>query len=365
MPGVISHLSNQRGIPLTDVGRSNALFGAVYAVSAPTLGWLLRRLDPVRVLVCALPGLGLTMVGLALAHDTAGLFAMRGLQAALASVVVPFSVVHAGSIVARAQRSRALSIAYSGLVVASLIGAPLGEALAGRLGVGVVFLVGAVLAVLSCIGLLCVRGFQRALTRRAEPSAATGAHGRVTGSVVVIGAVFGAAFTEAVGTVGLSSYLTPFLEDRLGAAGPALSVLLVCYGVGGLAGNSVAGLVTDRVGPARVIAVTHVLAAAAVAALLVVRDPVATGMLLGLWGFASWAINPALQALILAHGGRSVNVLVGVNSSVIYAGASVGAAVASAAVDTSGVEAVPALAAAAFTATVVSGVVAGVVVRRS
>jgi MFS transporter, DHA1 family, inner membrane transport protein len=357
MPGVIGHLSRETGIPLTDVGRSNALFGAVYAISAPSLGALLRRRDPLRVLTWALPALGLTMVALAGVRTTGELYAARAVQAALASLIVPMSVVHAGSIVPRGSRSRALSVAYTGLVVASLVGAPLGEAVARQFSTAVVFGIGAVLALVSLIGLLVIRPFQAELRSRHEPASGTGTQRAVAGmAAVVIGGVFLAALTESMGTSGLSSYLTPFLEERVGGAGLALSALLLCYGLGGLAGNTVSGLVADRVGPARVIVITHMVAAAAAAALALVGDPWLIGSLLAVWGFASWAINPALQSLLLTYGGSRANVLVAVNSSVIYAGSALGAAAASAAVDGVGLQIVPYAAAFAFLATVFSGV---------
>ncbi|MFV0285612.1 MAG: MFS transporter, partial [Demequina sp.] len=184
-------------------------------------------------------------------------------------------------------------------------------------------------------------------------------------ALVVLVATLATALLEGAATGGLNTFITPFLAQSTGATGALLSGLLLCYGLAGLAGNGVFGVVADRIGPARALTGLGVAAAVCVAGLAYVSHPVGVAAILLAWGFCSWAINPPLQALIVSHAGRHVNVVVGINSSLIYTGTSLGAAVASARVDAGGLASLPLVAAALFLGCAATASVAWVVTSRT
>jgi predicted MFS family arabinose efflux permease len=367
VPGVLPAFAAETGIPLAEVGRSNAVFGLAYAVAAPLIGWLVRRRDPYTVMVIALPVVALSLVGVSQV-DTAGELAVaRVAQAIAIAGVVPMCTVHAGSIVASAHRSRALSISFTGMVVASLLGAPLGNLLARAVGARASFLLVAAVAVVVAGVALALRRWQpslRATGHAARTHESTASVARVT-VVVVLGATLATALLEGAATGGLNTFISPYLTQGVGAEGALLSGLLLCYGVAGLAGNALLGVVADRWGPARALTGLGLAAAAAVAGLMIASTPAVAAAFLLAWGFCSWAINPPLQALIVAHAGRHLAVLVGVNSSVIFTGSSVGAALASAQVDAGGMGELPLLAAGLFVGSAVTAAVAWAAVARA
>ncbi|GMA34691.1 MFS transporter [Demequina litorisediminis] len=291
----------------------------------------------------------------------------RVIQAVAVAGVVPMCTVHAGSIVAGAHRSRALSISFTGMVLSSLLGAPLGNLLAETIGARATFLLCAAVAVIVAAVIVALRPWQAEL--RSDGEAARGREGVAAAvgvsALVVLVATLATALLEGAATGGLNTFITPFLAQSTGATGALLSGLLLCYGLAGLAGNGVFGVVADRIGPARALTGLGVAAAVCVAGLAYVSHPVGVAAILLAWGFCSWAINPPLQALIVSHAGRHVNVVVGINSSLIYTGTSLGAAVASARVDAGGLASLPLVAAALFLGCAATASVAWVVTSRT
>ncbi|WP_062135621.1 MFS transporter [Demequina aestuarii] len=366
VPGVLPVFASETGIPLADIGRSNAVFGIAYAVAAPSIAWLLRRRQPYAVMIVALPVAGAMLAVVSQSDTATELYVARALQAVAVAGVVPMCTVHAGSIVGAAHRSRALSISFTGMVLSSLVGAPLGNTLASAIGARSTFLVAAVCALAVAAVAWALRLWQPGLRARGIELRATDSAVGVASvtAVIVLAATLATALLEGAATGGLNTFVSPFLTAATGADGVLLSGLLLCYGVAGLAGNGLLGAVADRRGPARVLTGVCVAAAASVAGLMIADTPTVAAAFLLAWGFCSWAINPPLQALIVAHAGRHLGLLVGVNSSVIFTGSSLGAALASAQVDRDRLTTLPWLAAGLFVGSALTAAVAWVTIAR-
>lgn len=376
VPGVLPAFAAETGISMSAIGRSSAVFGIVYAVAAPLLAFAVRRVSPYRVMLVALPLSAAAVLAVAAAPSAGGLFAARAAQAVAVAGVVPMCTVHAGTIVPALLRSRALSVSFGGMVLSSLVGAPLGNALAGLIGARQVFWVAAGVTLVAFAVLVALRPWQADLRAEADaaqagvsggPAAPTGAgSGRAVDSlpaaapvaVGVLAAVLGTAALEGVATSALNTFVSPYLTETTGASGGVLSALLLCYGVAGLAGNALLGAVADRIGPARALAAVTATAAVGVSALRLASSPGWAAVFLLVWGFCSWAINPPLQALLIGHAGRHVRLAVATNSSVIFTGSSIGAAVAAAQVDAGGLLALPLTAGVAFVASFASAAAA-------
>lgn len=362
VPGVLPAFSSATGISMPAVGRSSAVFGIVYAVTAPVLAFVVRRVPPYRVLLVALPVSALAVLGVAVAGSVPALFAARAVQAVAVAGVVPMCTVHAGTIVAPLLRSKALSVSFSGMVVSSLVGAPLGNALGGVIGARQVFWVAAGATLLAFGLLVALAPWQAQLRAAAVPPAGLAGAGPLapgaSAAVAVLVAALLTATFEGVATSGLNTFVSPYLTATTGAGGAVLSALLLCYGVAGLVGNALLGAVADRLGPARVLVAVTATAALGVSALRLASSPGWAAVLLLTWGFCSWAINPPLQALLIAHAGRHVRLVVAANSSVIFTGSSIGAGIAAAQVDAGGLLALPLTAGAAFAASALAALVA-------
>ncbi|MBB4688574.1 MFS transporter [Amycolatopsis jiangsuensis] len=181
--------------------------GNLAAAAAPSYGWLLAA----RVLT-ALPHGAFFGVG---------------------------SVVAAG-LVEQGRNARAISMMFSGLAVANVVGVPAATALGNAVSWRLTFVVISAVGVLAVLGIAVLVPADRAHTPirlRAELRAFTRAP---------------VLLTLAVGTFGFAgvfatySYVTPTLTELAGAGPVALTIALALFGLGSVVGNSLGGRLADR-----------------------------------------------------------------------------------------------------------------------
>ncbi|WP_153533094.1 MFS transporter [Actinomadura macrotermitis] len=303
-------------------GQSATAFAVAYAVLAPVLATATTRIPRRALLVGALVLLAAANLGSALAPSFPVLMATRVLAAFGAAAFTPSAGAVAASLVAPAQRGRALAVVIGGLTVATALGVPLGN-LAGRLldwraALGLV----AALCALCAAGVFAVMPVLPGGPRvplRARLNAL-----RLPGVVAVLPlTVLGLA-----ASYGLYAYAVPILH-ALGAEGGAEMWLLFLYGAGAVAGNLAAGAAVDRYGPVRVLAAGYTALAVTLAATAwaagahVHRLPLA-GLLMVAWGAGTWFQTPAQQVRLISAAPRETPVVVGLNASALYLGIALG-----------------------------------------
>ncbi|MFF9068257.1 MFS transporter [Streptomyces sp. NPDC014891] len=121
------------------------------------------------------------------------------------------------------------------------------------------------------------------------------------------------------------SFVRPLLTDRAGLPGALLGVLLLGYGVAGVAGNFLVGPRAAR-SPARALAaVAGMLGAVLLAAFLVGDGAAAGAVLLLLWGLAYGGVSLALQSWFMAAAPDEVETATGLNVSVFCLAIALGA----------------------------------------
>ncbi|WP_214410094.1 MFS transporter [Sphaerisporangium fuscum] len=305
-------------------GQSATLFAVVYAVLAPVLATVTARVPRRALLVTALLVLALANLGAALAPNYPALMVARAVAAVGAAAFTPNAGAVASSLVAPAQRARALAVVVGGLTVATALGVPLGnlteKVLTWRAALGLV----AALCVLCAAGVTAVMpalpGNPRVPLR--DRLAAL----RRPGVVAVLPlTVIGLA-----ASYGLYAYAVPVLHAV--GAGPATETwLLFLYGVGAVTGNLAAGSAADRRGPVRVLAIGYValavtLALFAWAAGAGVHWLPLAGLLMVAWGASTWFQTPAQQLRLISAAPDETAVVVGLNASALYIGIALGTA---------------------------------------
>jgi len=121
------------------------------------------------------------------------------------------------------------------------------------------------------------------------------------------------------------TYIAPVVHAAASLSGTSVSVVLAGFGAASALGSALGGCWTDRRGSLPV-------AAAALLALTVSLAGLATGcragpvslVFIAAWGMAGWAFIPAQQHRLLSAAPRQATVLLGLNSSAIYLGATLG-----------------------------------------
>lgn len=147
----------------------------------------------------------------------------------------------------------------------------------------------------------------------------------------------GVAGTLFLTVLGMSAAYVPYaftvaILDALSMTDGAVVCMLVLYGAGAIAGNYVAGLLTDRWGAGRVLRfayahMTVTFAGLAAASLwLIPGRPVLIGALMVCWGAGVWSQNPAQIHRLIAIAPLEAPLVVALNASAVYVGIALGTA---------------------------------------
>lgn len=306
------------------VGAAAALISATSLARAPR-----RRLLVVLMLVLALSTVGsglsasfgalmVARVAGALAHGT--FWAMIG---ALAAQIVPAQ--HVG---------RATAIIFGGVSAASVVGVPMASYLGNLTSWQAVFYaIGGVSLLVAAVirfslpdleghkGINVATLFRVARQRNLRMIFAT--------TLLAITAHF-TAFT----------YIEPFLED-IPAFGPEwVAGLLLVFGMAGLVGNAVSGMLIDR-HLKRMVAGAMLAASTALGLLVPVSGPLAAGLvpvLLFLWGGAISVILVGLQTWIIREAGEDVLPASAINVALFNGSVGLGAVAGSAIIARTGMD---------------------------
>ncbi len=320
VPGTLNEISASLAVSVATAGQLITAAAAVMCIGAPLLaaavaGWDRRQL------------LALTLLWYAVGHALAALMPsfgallpVRMLTVIAPAIFTPQAAACAGMLVPPEQRGRAVTFVFLGWSMASVLGLPIGALIGGHLGWRMAFVAIALLSVVSAASIWFT------LPNGIRPAALTAAAwSRVLRSPVLMGIVSVTAL-QGTGQFVLFSYFGPILKQSFGADATTLSVMWALFGACGLIGNMVVSRFIDRVGAGRMVLVTTVLialslllwpAASTLAWLAVVLVP---------WGLGCFATNSAQQARLVGLAPALAPGSVALNSSGIYTGQAVGAA---------------------------------------
>lgn len=292
--GLLPDIASGLATTPSTVSLSITAYSLTVAVAAPLVSIFLVRV-PRHVLMAAgmlvfCLGVALTAISGTMAMFTAG----RVLAGLGGAALMPTAIAAASALVPAERRGRAIALVGTGFSLATALGAPLGTALgdvAGwRLPLWLLVAAGAAVAVGTLFGLRRVPlAPPIPLSRRIEPL-------RRPRVVAVLVAVF--LVIAAFNTVYI--FISSVLRPATGGSGLLLSVLLLAYGVAGVAGNALAGPLTDRFG-SRVTATSGLLVQLVILTLLPLLDtsfPLALVAVI-VWGVAAFTISvPAQHRLV-------------------------------------------------------------------
>ncbi|MFF5991523.1 MFS transporter [Prauserella flavalba] len=290
-------------------------FAIAYAVGSPLFGAATGRWERRRLLVAALAIAALGNALAALAPNYALLLLARVVTAIGAAVFTPVASAVAAELNPPERRGRAVALVFGGLTFAMVAGVPLGNLLADPIGYrGVFGLVAAFsLGAAVAVGL-------RLPSVAAPPAVGLAARFAVARDPRVL-AVLCATVLGCLAAFSVYTFITPVLGATAGVSGSAISVLLLCYGVGAALGNVVGGRAADRWGTRRPLYVVVVAITVTLALLPVAATTVAGAATVQfLWGVATWSFNPPVQHRLITLSPAGAGLLLSLNASAIYLG---------------------------------------------
>jgi DHA1 family inner membrane transport protein len=320
VPGTLNEISTSLAVNVATAGQLITAAAAVMCIGAPLLaaavaGWDRRQLLALTLLWYA-AGHALS----ALMPSFAALLPVRMLTVIAPAIFTPQAAACAGMLVPPEQRGRAVTFVFLGWSMASVLGLPIGALIGGHLGWRMAFLAIAALSVVSAASIWLT------LPQGIRPAALTAAAwSRVLRSPVLMGIVSVTAL-QGAGQFVLFSYFGPILKQGFGADATTLSVMWALFGACGLIGNMVVSRFIDRIGAGRMVLVTTMLIALSLLLWPMASTLAWLAAVLVPWGLGCFATNSAQQARLVGLAPVLAPGSVALNSSGIYTGQAVGAA---------------------------------------
>ncbi|GHH88752.1 MFS transporter [Streptomyces sulfonofaciens] len=321
IPGMLPEISSSLGTSMASAGQLMTVFAIAYAVLGPVLSGLLRSAPPRWALSGALVAVCLGNLVCAGADSLLAALPGRVLVAAGACQFTPHVSALAVRLVPKEREGRALALVSGGLAMGSVAGVPAGTWAAAHTGWRVTLTVLALGTLVVAVGL--VPGL-KGLATQPRGRAREGLAALLAPSVR---AVLGVTLLAVVAEYSVLTYAGSVLADSTGGDGSLLALLLLAFGVGGLIGNAITGMLLD--GPAGRHLVLVSVAGMAVNFLLMPLAARSFGAALAamiVWGVTGWMYNAPQQQRLLRLAGPSGPLAVSMNSSVIYTGAALGGA---------------------------------------
>lgn len=311
------------------------VFSATFALAAPLAQFVLGgRLAPRRLILWGSGLMAGAMIWAALTPGLHGLLASRFLAAFGGAVIAPTAAALVVALAPAERRGAFLAILFTGFTLATVLGVPFATWLAFQLGWRGVMVVIAGLAVIVWALVYYIVPDRPPAAARAHQSSLMPAPRTLALLLTTMG-MLAAQFT-------LYALMGEVLGQRHGVSDDGLPLAILLFGIMGFAGNLAAGLLSDRLGPARVVWISFAGLGVMMLALLPPVGPLAAALLLSGCAFAGTLFSTPQQGRLVddiapeRHG-----LVMALNSSASYLGIALGSGLASALAPAAGLGALP------------------------
>jgi MFS transporter, DHA1 family, inner membrane transport protein len=319
--GLVDLIAADLGSSLTAAGQAVTAYALATALLVPLLLAWTGRWPRRRALLLALALFTAGNALSALATGLGQLYLGRALMG-LGSMFTPIGAGIALSLVAPAQRGRALATVFIGMSLSYVVGVPLGTWIGRSQGWATAFAV-----MTAASALMWVLAAWRVPARVESPG--TGLHGvaevlrrpEVLALLATTLLYFTAVFT-------VFSYIAPVHTALLPEGRLGLPWTLTLFGLAGVAGTLTGGFATDRFGPRRTMQVLLAVLTAMMALLPLTRgaEPLLLVVLVA-WGCSGFGLMTPQQTRLAQLAPAQAPLLLSLNTSMLYLAMALGAAI--------------------------------------
>ncbi len=320
VPGTLNEISTSLAVTAATAGQLITAAAIVMCLGAPLLAALVAGWDRRQLLALTLLWYAAGHALCTLMPSFAALLPVRMLTVIAPAIFTPQAAACAGMLVPPEHRGRAVTFVFLGWSMASVLGLPIGALIGGHLGWRMAFMAIAMLSIVSAASIWLT------LPTGIRPAALTAAAwSRVLRSPVLMGIVSVTAL-QGSGQFVLFSYFGPILKQSFGADANTLSLMWALFGAFGLIGNMVVSRYIDRAGAGRMVLLTSSLIALSLFLWPFASTLAWLAVVIVPWGIGCFATNSAQQARLVGLAPALAPGSVALNSSGIYIGQAVGAA---------------------------------------
>ncbi|GLS15465.1 MFS transporter [Hydrogenophaga electricum] len=321
VPGTLNDISASLAVSVPQAGQLITVGAALIGVGAPVFAGLVAGWDRRRLLTLCMLWYAVFMAACALAPHYGMLLPLRVLAMVPPAIFTPQAAACVGLLVPMAGRGRAITFVFLGWSVASVLGMPLSAWIGGLLGWRWAFGLVAVLALASAVAVW------RAMPDGVRPAALTRRDWASTLASPALMMAVGVTLLSAFGQFVLFSYFAPYFQQVLRPGTGTLSLLFLWFGAFGLVGNMLVSRRIDRLGPPRAVLLTLGAMALSLALWPLGTNALWVQMLVLVpWGLGCFACNSAQQARLVHMAPALAPATVALNTSAIYGGQALGAA---------------------------------------
>ncbi len=317
--GLLPEVAGDLNVTIPAAGLLIGGYALGVTFGSPVMAVLLGRVPRKRALLMLM---GIFILGNALCAvaPTYGLLmAARLLTALCHGTFFGIGAVVATELVPPHQRSRAVSIMFSGLTLANVLGVPLGTALGEGLGWRAGFWA---IVPIGCAAALAI--WRWLPTTADRPGGSLAREVRVLGRSAVLLPMVTSGLVSA-SLFATFTYVAPLLENVSGVTPHGVTVVLLLFGLSITAGNLLGGRLADWRQVAAMIGLTGLMAVVLVLLAAAVVAPVSAAVGVMAWGFVTFACASPLQTRVVDGAVGAPSLASVVNQSAFNCGNALGA----------------------------------------
>ena len=317
--GLMTTITRSLHIDPSEGARLITSYAVAYAIGSPLLIAGTGRLPRRAVVTAAMLLVAVGSLGCAVSPSLGGIEIARVITAFGAGLYSPATAAIAVSLVPVERRGWALSQVFMGFTAAQGIGNATGTWLGYTFGYQLTFLLVGILSLMMTLAMW------RAVPAATEfrPSSLLELARILKTPHLLVALLFTVCFAGS--TYVTITYLTEILERRAGLSGNSISLVLLVYGMMAFVAAIISGPLCDRFGPSRLL--LALCCCIAVLLPLVTQgptDPLLLTLVLSAWSLAGWSHFPAQQSRLVSIDPPLAQLLLALNSSMLYVGIALG-----------------------------------------
>ncbi|RNB86886.1 MFS transporter [Brevibacillus fluminis] len=320
--GILDQVASQFGISISQAGELITVFSLVFAIASPILLTLTAKIE--RKALC-LWALLVFLFGNIVAYFSpvfSMLMISRIISAASGSLLIILCVTMASSLVKEEFRARAIGVIFMGVSASLVLGIPIGLVIGTHFGWRVIFLLIAILTLLTMLG---IYSFMDKM--EPKPVIPLRQQLRTLKNAKMLSAQLTSLFF-LTGHLTLYAYLTPFLQSTLHINATWISLFYFLFGISAVLGGGIGGWTADKWGSKK-----SILVIVSLFTLILFLLPTVTFsmplfiLVMMIWSALSWALTPAQQSYLIETSPETSDIQQGLNNSALHLGIALGSSI--------------------------------------
>lgn len=337
--GLLTNVAADLNTSIASAGQLITGYALGVAIGGPIVTLLTLRMKRKELLIALLVIFIAGNMMAALAQNYPLLMIARIITSLAHGTFFGVGAVIAAGLVSPDKRAGAISIMYTGLTLATVMGVPIGTFIGQRFGWHSTFWVVAILGIAAFAGIIA---FVPRIPYDSNISAFKELRFLMNSQVLL-------AFTMTVfgfgGVFTAFTYIAPMLEEITGFGEHNVSYILVLFGIGVTLGNIIGGKLADWKLMGTLFIGLGLLIATLILFYFSIENKTAAVIAIFLWGTASFIIVPALQIRIMNMAKNAQTMASTINQSAFNLGNAGGAIAGGLAIDRVGLAQLPLIAA--------------------